>query len=276
MSRSLYDSGYRVGRAKVNDAEKLRCYELSKELIASARSNVEPGRGDALLSIAEVIRTHLPGLMDPLTNTIHCHGGHKISLTSSSYTGPIRFTAPPCKCPGGITISQMCMEANHLTNESDCFRIKRNTCPCTRDCPVFPPDLAHVNAENVQMLLWLALNSLLHQGDRMQFVDLLARCMYEDDLWKQGMLRCSFVHHCCHEATEAKAKEYSESLQLGYGIGATLFRNQRLANQASVNILLPCLPLLLTPRYGPTLKSLIKGTATASEELLKFVRDSCL
>jgi hypothetical protein len=83
-----------------------------------------------------------------------------------------------------------------------------------------------LDVSNIIPLLWLGLNCYFDQGDRMSFTDLLARCQYEGAIWKAAMLRCHYTHHCCHENTEEKAKEY----QTGYYRGrpaASLFSQQR-------------------------------------------------
>ncbi len=249
---------------KVTDA-----YNRAEELIRSVRTKMAPACDDAVLQIQNLLETNLPGFLEPETGTVHCHGGYPIRIALSSNEKDRQFTAPPCSCPGGITVKQMCMGNETLNDRSEVFRIKRNTCPCTQYCPSFAPDLKKINGDNVEIMLVLALNTHFQQGDN-QFMELLAKCQFKCPVWKAFMLRCSFVHHCCHEATEAKAKEHSGPLKLG----ATLFSQQRTATQANVDILLPSIPALLSPIHRPTLKALMNGTATASA-LLKFL-GSCL
>jgi hypothetical protein len=252
------------------DCKKTDAYNRAKELISLVRTEIAPACDDAVLQIKNLLETNLPGFLDPETGTAHCHGGYPIRLALSSYEKDAQFTAPLCSCPGRtITIKQMCMGTESLNDRSEVFRIKRNTCPCTQYCPLFAPDLKKINSDNVEIMIALALNTYFGQGDN-QFVDLLAKCQFKCPVWKAFMLRCSFVHHCCHEATEAKAKEHSGRLNLG----ATLFRQQRTATQANVDTLLPSIPALLSPNHDPTLKALMNGTATASA-LLKFLDDSC-
>ena len=127
--------------------------------------------------------------------------------------------------------------------------------------------MKRIDENNVEIMFVLALNTHFKQGDN-QFVDLLAQSKFEGSVWKDAMLRCSFVHHSCHEATEAAVKAHPASLNLG----ATLFSQNRAANQAIVDTLLPHIPALLNPYHHPTLTALMNGTANASA-LLKFVKD---
>jgi hypothetical protein len=83
-----------------------------------------------------------------------------------------------------------------------------------------------LDKSNIIPLLWLGLNCYFDQGDRMSFTDLLARCQYEGAIWKAAMLRCHFTHHCCHEKTEQKAKDYQAG-PYQFRLAASLFSHQR-------------------------------------------------